>query len=244
LPFEREEVRAACPAIKLLDAAEYLEIASRPDCQAVITDESRRRRLLYRDQEQRDCAQKQYGGDYLSFLRLCRLKMLIRKMTPENIDRVYELAQRTNQMNFSGNRYSRDELRDIVGRADRHTYVVDCEDRFGNYGTVGFCIVNSTEHRMLDLMFSCRIQGKRVEHAFLSHIVKQYRHLASTTFSVDYRRTGKNAASGAVFTDLGFQVTGEHAGITRLELSPESAIREDAIIEVEDHTLYLSRNPR
>ena len=32
-------------------------------------------------------------------------------MTEENIERVHELTQRTNQMNFSGNRYDRKVLK-------------------------------------------------------------------------------------------------------------------------------------
>ena len=52
--------------------------------------------------------------------------------------------------------------------------MLSCEDRFGSYGIAGFGIVDSREPRMTDLMFSCRIQSKRIEHAFLGHIIQRY----------------------------------------------------------------------
>ncbi len=89
-------------------------------------------------------------------------------MTEENLERVHELTQRTNQMNFSGNRYDREVLREIVRKLSSRHHVLSCEDRFGSYGVIGFSLVDRREPRMTDLMFSCRMQSKRVEHAFLA----------------------------------------------------------------------------
>ena len=91
-----------------------------------------------------------------------------------NLKRVYELAQRTNQLNFSGNRYQEAQLVEIMGSDFLETYVIDCSDRFGDYGIVGFGVVDIRVPLLLDLMFSCRIQGKRVEHAVLSFLLKRF----------------------------------------------------------------------
>ena len=64
-------------------------------------------------------------------------------MSDATLKRVYELAQRTNQMNFSGGRYSAQRLSEIL--ADKKfldTYVLSCRDRFGEYGIIGFAIVD------------------------------------------------------------------------------------------------------
>ena len=191
--FEREEVKAVCPEVMVLDAAEYLTIPTRPDCQVPVTDESRKRRSFYRDQEVRSLAQEDFKGDYSTFLRDCHLRLVVRTMTETNLERVHELTQRTNQMNFSGNRYSREQLQKILGNPDVDTYVLDCSDRFGAYGTIGFCTVHRTENRMTDLMFSCRIQAKRVEHAFMAYILQKRRDVQASDFFVDYRKTKKNS---------------------------------------------------
>jgi FkbH-like protein len=236
-PFEREEVKSVCPEIMILDALEYRNIITRPDCQLPVTEESRNRRLFYREQEQRQNAQGDFSGDYKTFLKNCNLRLTIRPLTQEILERVHELAQRTNQMNFSGNRYSRDQLKEFLKMPGFDTYVLDCEDRFGSYGTVGFCLMNRSEARMTDLMFSCRVQGKCVEHEFISHLIRKYREAGASTLLVDYRRTKKNAGPGKVFDDLGFRVLGEISGLTHLAFSANIQIADDTIITIDDRTV-------
>jgi predicted enzyme involved in methoxymalonyl-ACP biosynthesis len=139
-------------------------------------------------------------------------------------------------MSFSGNRYTREQLRELLARPDIDTYVLDCEDRFGSYGTVGFCVLNRPEARMTDLMFSCRIQGKRVEHAFVAHLIRKYRERGAPAFVVDYRRTKKNAGPGKVFDDLNFRLLNEAEGVTRLAFPASQAVPEESFISIEDTT--------
>ncbi len=234
--FEREEVRSGCPGVVAVDAAEYLQILERPECQCPVTEESRKRRLLYRDQQHREEAQKDFQGEYFSFLKNCNIRLTVRPMSESNIERVYELAQRTNQMNFSGNRYSRLQLREILQIEDIDTYVLDCEDRFGSYGTTGFCTVKRSEARMTDLMFSCRVQGKRIEHAFLAYLIRKYKAVNSRAFCVNYRQTIKNAAPGRVFDDLGFHNSGEVDGLRDLTFLPDTEAPDEYIVAIEDRT--------
>jgi FkbH-like protein len=235
--FEREEVKSGCPDVVVVDAGKYLEILDRPDCQSPVTEESRKRRLLYRDLEHRQEAQRDFHGEYTAFLRDCNLQLTVRSIRETRLERVYELAQRTNQMNFSGNRYSRDQLRGFLRSSDIDTYVLDCEDRFGSYGTIGFCTVNRGQVRMTDLMFSCRVQGKRVEHAFLSYLIRKYREISFLPFSVNYRQTAKNTVPGQVFDDLGFQNCGERDGLRLLTFPRDAEAPDEGIVAIEDRTV-------
>jgi predicted enzyme involved in methoxymalonyl-ACP biosynthesis len=78
-------------------------------------------------------------------------------LSAENEERVHELTQRTNQMNFSGTRYDRQTMRSV----QQTPYLDTCQDRFGSYGIVGFGVVDRRGPRLTDLMFSCRIQATR-----------------------------------------------------------------------------------
>jgi len=236
--FEREEVMTSHPDIMLLDAAEYRTILERPECCVPVTEESRKRRSFYLQEQVREGAQEEFHGDYLAFLRDCGLRLTIRSMTEATLERVHELTQRTNQMNFSGNRYSRKQLEALLNNPEIDTYVLDCDDRFGSYGTVGFCTVISSQSRMTDLMFSCRIQAKRVEHAFMSHILKKYRERGGDTFFVNYRKTAKNAPSGKVFEDFGFQTVRQVDGLSELVYPKEKQIPDDGIVNVKDNTAH------
>jgi FkbH-like protein len=230
--FERREVAGALPEVRVADPTAITALLQSPAFQLPVTDESRNRRTMYRQEEQRAAHLAAYQGDYLAFLRENRMEVRLSPLTEGNIQRVYELAQRTNQMNFSGNRYSVDELRKVADDARLDTYVIECSDRFGTYGIVGFSVVGKIEPRLLDLMFSCRVQSKRVEHAFLSWLLRKHRGLGQGDFLVDYRKTPKNEPSGTVFQDLGFREDGVADGVTTLRFENARQIPDESVAEV------------
>ena len=232
--FEREEVKTVLPQVATIDAAECLQIPARPECNVPITNESRNRRVMYREQQQREAVLRAHPEDYLGFLKDCRMELRINRLNHSNLKRVYELAQRTNQLNFSGNRYQEFQLVDLMGSDYLNTYVIDCQDRFGTYGIVGFGVVDRREPRLLDLMFSCRIQSKRVEHAVLAFLLN--RHLSETNrdFHANYRKTAKNAPSGKVFEEMGFEEAAEQDGVLSLVFRCGREIPDDRIVEIKN----------
>ena len=118
------------------------------------------------------------------------------------------------------------------------TYVIDCCDRFGDYGIVGFAVVDIRGPRLLDLMFSCRIQSKRVEHAVLGFLLKRFVHGTKRDFYANYRRTTKNAPSGKVFDEMGFEPVAEDDGVLSLVFKEGREILDDQIIKIR-HDLPL-----
>jgi FkbH-like protein len=230
--FERAEVKSALPAVAVVDAAHYRAIPDRDECQVPVTAESRNRRLMYQEQEKRETSLSAHGGDYLAFLRECDLRMSITPLNAGNLKRVYELAQRTNQMNYSGNRYPEEKLQEIMRSTSFETYVVDCADRFGHYGIVGFGVVDLREPRVVDLMFSCRIQSKRVEHALLGFVLKRFVEGNNQDLFANYRKTPKNAAAGKVFDDIGFECVAE-GEIASLVFRKGRSVPDDQIVTID-----------
>lgn len=235
--FELEQVKSTCPEVQVLNARECGKLLEMKEFALPVTEESKSRRKMYQVESKRHDVAASFGDDYMAFLKDCNIRLNIRPMTEENLQRVHELTQRTNQMNFSGNRYDRELLRKILDTPDLDTYVLDCEDRFGSYGVVGFSIVDTRGPRMTDLMFSCRIQSKRVEHAFLGYAIRHYVSEFGKDFYADYRKTPRNAPSGRVFDDLGMIETGSEDGVSTLMFSKDRHIPDDGIVEVIVHAL-------
>lgn len=230
--FEIEQVKAVCPEVRVLNAEHYQGIPTMPECQVPVTEESANRRKLYKLESERQAVADGFGQDYFSFLKYCDIRLKIRPMTDQSLERVHELTQRTNQMNFSGNRYDRDVLRKIMSNSSLDTYVLDCEDRFGSYGTIGFGIVEHREPRLTDLMFSCRIQSKRVEHSFLTYILRKYIGESGRDFWANYRKTPRNAPSGKVFDDVGMEEVEVIDGVSSLRFAKEKEVPDDGLIYV------------
>ncbi len=230
--FELEEVKAACPEVQILNADQYATLPERGDCQVPTTAESRERRKLYQVEMSRQALAKEFSSDYMAFLRYCQIRLTVRPMTEQNLERAHELTQRTNQMNFSGNRYNRDVLRNLLSSPHLDTFVLSCEDRFGSYGVIGFSVVDRREPRMMDLMFSCRVQSKRVEHAFLAYLIRRYLSDTGRDFYFNYRKTARNAPSGQVFADLALEEIGTKDGVTSLKFPKTKELLDDGVIEV------------
>jgi FkbH-like protein len=235
-PFELEQVRAVLRDVRVLKAGEYQDLLSMPELEVPVTEESADRRKLYLLEGTRQAVKRSFKEDYRAFLRHCDIRMTLSAMTNENLERVHELTQRTNQMNFSGNRYDRSRLAAILQSPSVDAYVIKCEDKFGSYGVVGFAIVDKREPRLTDLMFSCRIQSKRVEHAFLAYVIDKYTSEGQPTFYANYRRTSRNEASGRVFTDMGFQESNVLDGVSLLTITREAVTSDDRIIRVVDES--------
>ena len=231
-PFERQEVSSVCPSVRTIDARDALRIPAMPEFDVPVTDESRTRRVMYRQEEQRSELERAYTGDYVSFLKQCDIRVEWSPLQDANLQRVYELAQRTNQMNFSGNRYSVEALHGLMVNVDAETYVLRCRDRFGTYGIVGFAVVDLRELKLVDLMFSCRVQGKRVEHAFLAWLLRRHLPAGTGDFLAALRKTPKNAPGAAVFPEMGFDEDGVLDGVTTLRYARSRPIADDGVIDI------------
>jgi len=231
--FEREEVNSTLSDLICVDAQNYKKLLEMTQFKVSVTEESKKRRLMYKEEMKREEVLQSQQGNYIGFLKSCNLKAYLAPLNKNNIERVYELAQRTNQMNFSGNRYEKSELLNFMNSEKHHTYVVDCTDNFGSYGIVGFGIVEIDEPRLIDLLFSCRIQSKHVEHSIITYLVRKYNSNNTREFLVNYKKTEKNKSSGKVFYDLGFKDISEKNGISTLVFSKDSDLIDEGIVEVQ-----------
>lgn len=215
--FERDEVARLAHGVEVLPDTAVHTLAKHPRLQGCVTEEARTRRLMYRQAEVRQYASAAAGDDYEHFLRSCEISVEVRPDTIADAERIAELVQRTNQLNFSGRKYSRNEIERILQDVHVERYVISCSDRYGSYGIVGFCLARRTgnELRIDDLMLSCRVQGKLVEQALLHHLCVRPDWCASAV-EVNFIGTERNAPARAVLDKLNFRNDG--SGMLRREL--------------------------
>lgn len=102
------------------------------------------------------------------FLKKSGIKLCINTDISTQMDRIYELIQRTNQLNYTKKRISEEELRAIQVNDDVIKGYVSVADNYGQYGVVGFfALCNGVlEH----FLFSCRIMGMGVEQYLYAYL--------------------------------------------------------------------------
>lgn len=206
--FEREEVSKALSVVEALDPADHLDrLLDHPRLRGSSSSEARSRRRFYQDAIVRDGVMAGFG-DYIEFLRSCEIVLEVRPYMSADRQRAEELVQRTNQLNFSGRRYERSQLAEIAADSSVDKWVLSCSDKFGSYGVIGFCVSRRLPDEVLieDLMLSCRIQGKFIEQALFSFLVRQH---PAKTLRVKFRKTKSNGAAYSVLTQAGLSEVAE-----------------------------------
>lgn len=228
--FEREEVQTSHPDVRVFDILDIDTWKNDSAFDVDVTSESARRREMYRDQIVREEYLEQQGDnqDYEQFLKNCEISITVEKLSEATIRRAYELAQRTNQMNFSGTRYSIKQIEGFLEDELKEVSLIRCTDRFGDYGIVGLAVFDLGNKLIEDLMFSCRIQSKYVDHAVLVDFSRRF----GSDLQIAFRPTPKNAKSAVIFQDLDFEVVDEANGGQKLQRPVTSSVLENDIVEV------------
>jgi FkbH-like protein len=206
-PFEREEVGLAHPTVRIVPAAEIDGLLLRPEFDLPTTQESQRRRLMYREEEQRSIAFSNSTKDFLDFLRSCELSLELNDMSDATMQRVFELTQRTNQLNYRGRQISRFDLDQLRAGGSRRGLIMSCRDKFGDYGIIGFMVFDTSTWMIEDFFMSCRVQRKKVEQALMGYLQDLAAESARSGIRVHYKRSKRNAPALEMLSEMGFQRT-------------------------------------
>ena len=202
-PFERNQVNFVWPQVRTYDEKEISVLLSKPEFDVMVTDESRKRREMYKAEEKRNLLKTGSNTDILEFLKKCNLRTAVFEPVETEIGRCFELVVRTNQLNMSGNKYSEEEFERVLKKPDHTNFAFSCEDDFGKYGVVGFgqYRVDNTYLIFTEFAMSCRVAGKYVESALFSFLLKQ-EQCEKGVFKVN--KTKKNTLLRKTLEEIGF----------------------------------------
>jgi len=236
-PFERREVSASLPMVRVYAEDILEDLLDRPEFDVPVTEASRMRRKSYLTEITRDRVKEQFGSDYVDFLRSCQLKLRIfRPAANDEIARCLELIQRSNQLNLSSRRYSADEFHLLL--ADRNVLCVamECEDKFGSYGIVGFASIDTGGEAPVakDFVLSCRVAQKHVEHAFYSWLAQCMKQRGAYRLLVELTKTARNKPLVKVFEELPFAIERSEGDRVLLSLDLCGSVYRDDVVELDD----------
>lgn len=122
-------------------------------------DKEHKRLKQYRVLENKHEAASNYDSNE-EFLYSSNIRVDVHKDCFSQFDRLYELSQRTNQLNFTKKREGIGDFRKSIESADDAGYVT-VKDNFGDYGIVGFYVVKNNV--LKHFLFSCRTIGQGIE---------------------------------------------------------------------------------
>lgn len=116
----------------------------------------------YKVLEEKEAAKSEFSSND-EFLYACNLHVEIHEDCSSQLERIAELVQRANQLNYTKVRSTKEELEKLIGRDDVKAGWVSVYDKFGDYGMVGFYAVDTIKNECIHFLFSCRTIGQGVE---------------------------------------------------------------------------------
>jgi len=206
-PFEREQIKTMLPDVRVYDENVFEQLLYLPEFQPeVITRESKTRTRSYLQENHRRQAQETSPLAREDFLGQCQFKIGVQKMQPYEVDRVTELIQRTNQLNTSIKRYTKDQIISLGRDPGCDIFAVHVCDKFGNYGLVGVCIGLRKDHiyEIDTLLFSCRVMSKGVEDYTLTSVLNDARAKNFDQVIVRFKKGPKNEQMQTILSNNRF----------------------------------------
>ncbi|WP_113672067.1 HAD-IIIC family phosphatase [Vallitalea guaymasensis] len=206
--FERDEVKSVIPEVTCFDADEITNILDKdifiPD---FITKDSMRRREMYIADYHRKKVEETYQGPQEDFLASLDMKISIQYAKDEDLDRVIELTERTNQLNTTGYTYSYEELK-LMQDSDTHKLlIIGLDDKYGTYGKIGIILIDTSNERWVLELFimSCRVMSRGIGTILLNYIMDMAQ-TANRELYAKFIQTEKNKMMQLTYNLAGFKV--------------------------------------
>ena len=179
-PAERARVREALPEVyvpewpqdKMLYASTLCELPCFDT--AFISQEDLSRSAMYVSEQERKELKSTFSS-YEDWLKTLEVNVRVERMDSNNIQRMAQLLNKTNQMNLTTRRLSEEELRKWAEQENNSLWAVRVSDKFGDSGLTGImslCVENK-KGKIIDFVLSCRVMGRKIEETMV-HVLCSY----------------------------------------------------------------------
>ena len=213
-------VRHALPQVEVIqvpsratEVATCLDQVARLEVLSLTSEDLAKTEMYAQERRRRELMEGEGGsapnGDYLTRLGM---KMTVRIDAANNLTRLAQLTQKTNQFNLSTRRYDEARMRGFMD--DGQWWVADFSlaDVFGDSGIVGLALIHFTAERTAHIdtfLMSCRVIGREAEAAFLHTLFRRLVERGVEIVSADYLPTAKNELVRDFLPEQGFEDLGE-----------------------------------
>ncbi len=211
-PINQERIKQELPEVLTVklptDPSEYVNILKRLNDFNVLqqTEEDLNRGKMYTQQLQRKELEKSVTN-LDDFLKQLDIKVVIKEANQFTIPRISQLTLKTNQFNLTTKRYQEEDIIKYCGNPNMKVGCAQIEDKFGDNGiTNAFIIEKNPDVWVIDtFLLSCRVIGRGVEDAIISHILKDAKNHGAKKVKAFFIPTTKNKPAEAFLPNFGFK---------------------------------------
>ena len=146
------------------------------------------------------------------YIKSLEIKVKIFRNDLSHLPRMGQMAQKTNQFNFTTIRHTDNEIKNFINEHDYNVYCINVGDKFGDSGITGLIITKDYQDKSCELitfLMSCRIIGRNIEYAFLKHVINDCQKRNIDSFKAKYIKTKKNSQVSNFFETINMNVISE-----------------------------------
>ncbi len=153
------------------------------------------------------------------YLQNLQIRAEIKTPVKDEIPRLAQLTQKTNQFNLTTKRYTEGDIQRFIDTPESEIFRVKLEDRISDLGIIGVAILSIQENQAVidSFLLSCRALGRGVEDALLTFVVNHARNRGCTSMLGRYLITKKNVQVSEFYDKQGFQMVRESSDGTDWE---------------------------
>ena len=214
-PVERQIVKENIPEITVPnlpeDPAYYLEYLYGLNLfeNTGITSEDSNRTNLYQIEHQRLNLKKSFV-DEKEFLKSLEMLSLVEGFNKNNLSRVAQLSQRSNQFNLRTIRYDESDIINYESSNQYENFTFTLNDKFGENGLICVVVLKQTKEATMFIenwFMSCRVLKRGMENFVLNTIVNKMKLKGVKQIEGEYIPSTKNQIVVNHYNDLGFTET-------------------------------------
>lgn len=197
--FECELVRNQLPEVEVIQLGKNIsENASlirrcRLFSSLTLTEDDKNRNATYKAEQVRKNLQAKYStmDEYLSSLNM---KATIRRNMQEDVPRIAQMTQKTNQFNLTTRRYTESDIIGYIDSGSVDVISIKLADDISDMGIIGAAVILYKDKIALidTFLLSCRALGRRVEDVLYEYVVQQAKKRHCVALQGEYIRTKKN----------------------------------------------------
>lgn len=222
--FELREVNENAPKVSTYGDSDIYNILNDPRFNSIggkISFNSEKRLQTYIANKERkleykkveNCSSEGSNDAFKNFMIKSEFKLNVDFAKSDDLERIHEVIQRTNQMNVTLERTDLSEIKGFYEQEGSYIFSINLEDKFGDYGNVGAVIVvtepEGDECYIKEFALSCRAMGKSVEDATIIKILGVMEEKGLKRVKIKLVETDKNKTLVQIFKNYDFVKMGD-----------------------------------
>ena len=215
-PAETAQVKQELPEVTTITAGQPEDSVRLIDRSGLfeanlLSADDLKRTEMYRQNAQRQQMEESFVN-YEDYLKSLAMTAHIGPFQPQQMERITQLVNKTNQFNLTTRRYTLAETQAAAEDVSVITISGRLVDKFGDNGITSAIIATQTGTTAeIDLwIMSCRVFKRNLEHAMFDALVAEAARRGITTITGRWLPTAKNLLAKDFYATIGFTLVSEN----------------------------------